>query len=275
MTDMIYMAGGMLAVLLIAVLVMAVSLWCRGKHQAGIALISMIVLLLSVGGYGICMFRDSSQKAVEAQVISYESSTLEQAENSYQEALVLLRAASLQNADVRSLKAALQDLEAIDGNGHMSEVLEKKYPDVPVLLSYTKLLLAASRHEEGLNSRLVAQDSAMVTAAQEIPSQYAGQLSDKILPARNLILAMKTEGDKKSQQDARDLAQHKEKMEQGEYGIIAKGDPESQLVPALGQPAYVNEQAGKDEPKQYVFLHNSHNIYVYTKNGIVTDIRGL
>lgn len=275
MTELIYMVGGALGALLLAVLVAAMLLWRRGRRQAGLVLLSVMLLVLAVGGYGVCMFRDSSQQAVEAQVSSYESSTLEQAEASYQEALVLLRAVSLQNADVRSLKAAQQDLESIDENGHLAEALVKKYPDVPVLLSYTKLLLAVSRYEEGLNSRQVARDAALVEAAGAIPPQYAGELADKILPVRTMILAMKAEGDKKSQQDAQDLALHKEKMEQGEYGIIAKGDPESKLVPALGQPVYVNDQAGDDEPRQYVFLHNSHNIYVYTKNGIVTDIRGL
>lgn len=275
MSDLIYAAGGILVLLLLAVLVMAVSFVRRGRRKAGTVLILMVSLLVAVGSYGVCMFRDSSQQAVEAQVSSYESSTLEQAETSYQEAVVLLRAVSLQNADIRSLKAAQQDLEAIDGNGHMADILVEKYPDVPVLLSYTKLLLAVSRHEEGLSSRVVAQDGPMVEAALAIPAQYAGTLAEKILPVRNMILAMKSEGDKKSQQDARDMAEHKEKMEQGEYGLIAKGDPESKLVPAFGQPLYVNEGTDKDEPKQYVFRHNSRNIYVYTKNGIVTDVRGL
>jgi hypothetical protein len=221
------------------------------------------------------MFRASSQQAAEAQADAYECSTLAQAENSYQEALVLLRSVSLQNADRRTLKAAREDLEAIGGNGHLAEVLDEKYPDVPVLLSYTRLLLAVTDDGDSLNYRDIAQNQALVEAAQEIPPHYSGALAEKILPVRNMILAMKSEGDKKSQQDARDMAEHKEKMEQGEYGLIAKGDQESKMVPAFGQPLYVNEGTDKDEPKQYVFRHNSRNIYVYTKNGIVTDVRGL
>ena len=275
MTDLIYMAGGLLGLLLLVVLAMAVSLWRRGRRQAGTVLVLMMVLVLAVGGYGICMFRDSSQQAVEAQVASYESNTLQQAENSYKEALVLLKSVSLQNADVRTLKAAQEDLESIGGNGHMANVLDEKYPDVPVLLSYTKLLLAVSTHEEGLNSRIAAQDKLLLEAAQEIPAQYSGALAEKILPVRQMILAMQAEGEKELARDARDLQQHKENMNQGEYGRIAKGDHESKLVPALGEPAYVSQPGGEGEPKQYVFSHNSKNIYVYTKNGVVTEVRGL
>lgn len=275
MTDLIYMAGGILAVLLLAVLIVAISLLRRGRRQAGIGLILVTFAFLAVGGYGVRMFRDSSQQAVKAQVSSYEKSTMEQADNCYKEALVLLRSVSLENPDGRTLKAALQDLESIESNGHMASALAEKYHDAPVLLSYTKLLLAASRHEEGLNSKLVAQDVQLVEAAQDIPEHYAGTLSEKIMPVRQIILAMKADGDKQAQQAAQDMAQHKENLSKGEYGIVAKGDPESKLVPAFGQPAYVNEQAGEGEPKQYVFNHNSRNIYVYTKNGIVTDVRGL
>ena len=121
----------------------------------------------------------------------------------------------------------------------------------------------------------IAQNQALVEAAQEIPPHYSGALAEKILPVREMVLAMKSEGDRQLQQDARDLQQHKENMSQGEYGLVAKGDPESRLVPALGEPAYVNQPGGEGEPRQYVFNHHSRNIYVYTKNGIVTDVRGM
>ena len=273
MTDLIYVSGGALAVLFLVVLVVAVMLLRRGRRRAGAVLIVLVLMVVAAGGYGIHMFWDSSQQAVRAQVDSYDNRTMEQAEKNYQEALVLLRAVSLENADVRTLKAAQSDLEAIEANGHMSEVLAEKYPDVPVLLSYTKLLLSAAKHEGGLNSRVVMQDKLLMAAAEEIPAQYSGQLSDKILPVRQLVLAMKAEGEKQVQQDAKDLAEHQQNMNRGEYGLIAKGDPESKLVPAFGKPVYVNEEEGS--LKQYVFLHNSHNIYVYTKNGVVTEVRGM
>ena len=175
MTEIIYMAGGILGLFMLVMLMAAVSLWRRGRRQAGTALILLLVLVLAVGGYGISMFRASSQQAAEAQADSYECSTL----------------------------------------------------------------------------------------------------AEKILPVREMVLAMKSEGDRQLQQDARDLQQHKENMSQGEYGLVAKGDPESRLVPALGEPAYVNQPGGEGEPRQYVFNHHSRNIYVYTKNGIVTDVRGM
>lgn len=275
MTEIIYMAGGILGLFMLVMLMAAVSLWRRGRRQAGTALILLLVLVLAVGGYGISMFRASSQQAAEAQADAYECSTLAQAENSYQEALVLLRSVSLQNADRRTLKAAREDLEAIGGNGHLAEVLDEKYPDVPVLLSYTRLLLAVTDDGDSLNYRDIAQNQALVEAAQEIPQHYSGALAEKILPVREMVLAMKSEGDRQLQQDARDLQQHKENMSQGEYGLVAKGDPESRLVPAFGEPAYVNQPGGEGEPRQYVFNHHSRNIYVYTKNGIVTDVRGM
>ena len=42
----------------------------------------------------------------------------------------------------------------------------------------------------------------------------------------------------------------------------------------MGKPVRVNTTngAGEETLKQYVFRHNSTNIYVYTKDGIITEV---
>ena len=97
---------------------------------------------------------------------------------------------------------------------------------------------------------------------------------DKIIPFKRLILGMEKEAKKQAKLDAENAASHKQSMKEGQYGNIRSGDPEEKIPAAMGQPDHVNSSKTSDgEIKQYVFNHNGKNFYVYTKNGVVTEVR--
>lgn len=264
------LAGILLALFLLIMAAYGVFCLRRGRRAPGMALLAVITFVLTAAAYGAFSFYNSVHGDVEAQTAIYEEQTLAAARKDYHGAIKLLAAASLGHLEADALKKAQEALEKVAASSCAGE---PEFRDTPVLLAHTRLLLAASTYKEGLKSIEVSKDKELLALAAEIPTDYQGELAGKILPVRQIIFSMKAQGEKELQQDARDMEEYQENLRQGRSGLIAKGDPESKLVSVLGQPDHVNEPSA--DLKQYVFLHNSHNVYVYTKNGVVTEVRGL
>ena len=98
-------------------------------------------------------------------------------------------------------------------------------------------------------------------------------MADKIVPFQRLIISMNEEAAKEAKLDKENAKKHAEKLSQGKYGGIHPGDSEANITAAYGEPSRVNVSEGEGKKmKQYVFNHNGKSIYVYTQDGIVTDV---
>jgi len=119
----------------------------------------------------------------------------------------------------------------------------------------------------------VHADRKLLSIVQDMPAGYQGKLAEKIVPFQRLIIAMNDEAEKEVKLDKENAQKHAENLSQGKYGGIRPGDSENNITAAFGKPARVSETDENGQHlKQYVFNHNGKSIYVYTKDGIVTDV---
>lgn len=81
------------------------------------------------------------------------------------------------------------------------------------------------------------------------------------------------EAEHETKLDKENAQKHAANLSQGKYGGIHPGDSETKIAAAMGQPSRVNVTNGEGaELKQYVFNHNGKSVYVYTRDGVVTDV---
>lgn len=270
-----YLTDIILAGMVLAAVIVGGWMLRKKKYRKAVAAgIAVLVMVLAGGTYGVCQLKEISSREADDRLADYSASAVSHAELDYQKAVDILSQASLKHLDKNQLDTAARSLHTLS-QSPFADKLAAKCPDVEVLSAYADMLRLAAVHEDGLDAQKVCKDDDLVAAAQAIPVEYKGKLSDKILPARQYILALKAEGDRQADLDAKNMAKHKEALAQGEYGKIVKGDPESRLTACLGEPVRVNKNQDGADLKQYVFQHEGRNIYVYTKDGVVTDIYGL
>ena len=171
------------------------------------------------------------------------------------------------------MKVALELLHDFD-SAQIAEKMADDCPNADVLITYAKAMKQVSTYGGHMTNINVNENAELQKLVASFPDNYNGILQDKIIPFKRLILGMEKEAKKQAKLDAENAASHKQSMKEGQYGNIRSGDPEEKIPAAMGQPDHVNSSKTSDgEIKQYVFNHNGKNFYVYTKNGVVTEVR--
>ncbi|TYZ23331.1 hypothetical protein [Selenomonas ruminis] len=191
----------------------------------------------------------------------------------YQQALSILQGLSFTKPDPEQIDKALELLHDFD-SAQIAEKMADDCPNADALITYAKAMKQVSTYGGHMTNMNVNENTELQKLVASFPENYNGVLQDKIIPFRRLIIGMEKEAKKQAKLDAENAASHKQSMKEGQYGNIRPGDPEEKISAAMGQPDHVNSSKTSDgEIKQYVFNHNGKNFYVYTKNGVVTEVR--
>ena len=158
-------------------------------------------------------------------------------------------------------------------NAHMVEALNGSCPDADMLLAYAEAMNQVAAYRGHMSNKDVAGDRKLLSIVQDMPEGYKGTLAEKIVPFRRLIIAMNEAAEKEAELDKKNAQKHAANLSKGKYGGIHPGDSEDNITAAYGEPSRVNVSEGEGKKmKQYVFNHNGKSIYVYTQDGIVTDV---
>jgi len=190
----------------------------------------------------------------------------------YDQALELLRNLDFNHPDQDKAEEAVHLLQDFN-NQQMVDSLEGACPDAEMLLAYAEAMNQIAAYHGHMTNKDVAADRKLLSIVQDMPAGYKGILAEKIVPFRRLIISMNAAAEKETKLDKENAQKHAEKMSQGKYGGIHPGDSENNITAAYGEPSRVNvTQDGERTVKQYVFNHDGKSIYVYTSDGIVTDV---
>lgn len=269
---MIFIANSVVCFVLAGIAVFA-GLVLFFRHHARFAVASVAVAFAFVAAGSILNYREAQDRAVKAYASDVGTERKPVLIKKYKEAEEILRDASLSKPDKEALAKAVTLLLPFENEAD-AESVAAECPDAPVLLLYAKALQAAGAYDGHMTNRNVAENEALQKLAAALPEQYKGVMSDKIAPFRQLIENMKHEADKEAKRDAENAKAHEQAMKEGRYGDLRPGDSDERVTAAMGEPERVNvSQTAEGEIKQYVFHHNSKYIYVYTKNGVVTEIK--
>ena len=229
---------------------------------------TLLVILGCIHGY----------RVMEEQVVSEYNSQLNDdprdvLENRYRQAVDILRDVPFSKPERETVMKAADLLKPFSQE-QVAEKMADTCPDTEVLRAYADILKLVSAYDGHLTSWNVAENEELQEMVQKIPEDYQGTLADQIQPVRRVLLAMKAEAEKQEKLDAENQASHDRAMREGRDGRLRPGDPEERIPAVMGRPDHVHaSQAGGDDIKQYMFNRNGKPVYVYTKNGVVTEIR--
>ena len=237
-------------------------------------LVAVFVLLaLSVGfiggfkGYGEMDSRTKSNTAS-----TFDRDQRENMTQRYQQAVDILSQLNFNHPDREKTEEAVHLLQDFRDE-KMVENLDGACPDAAMLLAYAEAMDQVASYRGRMTNQDVHADRKLLSIVQDMPAGYQGKLAEKIVPFQRLIIAMNDEAEKEVKLDKENAQKHAENLSQGKYGGIRPGDSEDNITAAFGKPARVSETDEHGQHlKQYVFNHNGKSIYVYTKDGIVTDV---
>jgi len=232
-----------------------------------------VLLALSVGfiggfkGYGEM---DSRTKSTTAS--NFDRDQQENMTQRYEQAVAILAQLNVNHPDREKIEEAVHLLQDFRDE-KLVEKLDGACPDAPMLLAYAEAMEQVAAYKGHMTNQDVHGDRKLLSIVQDMPEAYKGKLAEKIVPFQRLIIAMNEQAEKEAKLDKENAQKHAENLSQGKYGGIRPGDSEDNIAAAFGKPARVSETSeGGQVLKQYVFNHNGKSIYVYTADGIVTDV---
>ena len=232
-----------------------------------------VLLALSVGfiggfkGYGEI---DSRTKSTTAG--SFDRDQRENMTQRYEQAVAILAQLNINHPDREKTEEAVRLLQDFRDE-QMVEKLDGACPDAAMLLAYAEAMEQVATYRGHMTNKDVNADRKLLSIVQDMPADYKGKLAEKIVPFQRLIISMNAAAEKEIKLDQENAKKHAQNLSQGKYGGIRPGDSEDNITAALGKPVRVSETSeGGQQLKQYVFNHNGKSIYVYTTDGIVTDV---
>lgn len=235
--------------------------------------VMFVMLAVAVGAVGgITGYGEMESSAKHSTESNYARDQRENQTRRYEQALEILTQLDFNHPDREKSEEAVRLLQDF-ADKDLANQLEGSCPDAPMLLAYAEAMNQVALYRGRITNKDVAADRKLLSIVQDMPEGYHGRLSEKILPFQRLIVAMNAEAEREAKLDRENAQKHAHNLSQGKYGDIHPGDSEDKITAAMGSPSRVNVTAGEgSECKQYVFNHNGKNVYVYTKDGVVTDI---
>lgn len=232
-----------------------------------------VLLAVAVGAVGgIAGYGEMENSAKRSTESNYLRDQRENQTRRYEQAAAILEQLDFNHPDRDKSEEAVRLLQDF-ADKDVAEQLEGACPDAPVMLAYAEAMNQVAVYRGHLTNKDVAADRKLLSIVQDMPTGYVGRLADKIVPFQKLIVAMNEEAEREAKLDRENAARFAQNMSQGKYGGLHSGDSEDKITAAMGQPARVNVTQGDGaQLKQYVFNHNGKSVYVYTKDGIVTDV---
>ena len=190
----------------------------------------------------------------------------------YDQAVGILQELNFNHPDREKTEEAVRLLQDFHDEQLVAS-LDGACPDADMLLSYAEAMNQVATYRGHMSNKDVAADRKLLSIVQDMPEGYKGKLAEKIVPFQRLIISMNEAAEKEAKLDKENAQKHAANLSQGKYGGIHPGDSEDNITAAFGEPSRVNVSEGEGtKMKQYVFNHNGKSIYVYTKDGIVTDV---
>lgn len=254
------------------VLLLLVALRYLRLHN--LKMTAMFVLLaLSVGAVGgITGYGEMENSAKHSTESNYARDQRENQTRRYEQALEILVHLDFNHPDREKSEEAVRLLQDF-ADKDLASQLEGSCPDAQMLLAYAEAMNQVALYRGHMTNKDVAADRKLLSIVQDMPEGYQGRLSEKILPFQRLIVAMCKEAEHETRLDKENAQKHAANLSQGKYGGIHPGDSETKIAAAMGKPSRVNVTNGEGaELKQYVFNHNGKSVYVYTRDGVVTDV---
>ena len=247
---------------------------CRYFRQRNFKMTALFVCLAVavglIGGFKGYGEMDNRTKSTTAS--TFDRDQRETMIRRYDEAVDILQALNFNHPDREKAEEAVRLLQDFQ-NARMVETLNGSCPDADMLLAYAEAMNQVAAYRGHMTNKDVAADRKLLSIVQDMPTGYQGKLAEKIVPFQRLIIAMNEEAEKEAKLDHENAQKHAANLSQGKYGGIRVGDSENNITAAFGRPARVSETSeGGQTMKQYVFNHNGKSIYVYTKDGVVTDV---
>lgn len=262
-----------LCLLLVCPVLLLLLAFSSFRHRRIKMTILFVCLAVAVGAIGgIRGYQEMDGRAKESTVSNFDRDQKENMTRRYEQAVNILNQLNFAHPDREKTEEAMKLLRDFDDEQVVAS-LEGACPDAPVLLAYAEAMNQVATYRGHMTNKDVAGDRKLLSIVQDMPQGYKGKLADKIVPFQRMIISMNEEAAKEAKLDKENAKKHAEKLSQGKYGGIHPGDSEDNITAAMGEPVRVNVTQGEGQNlKQYVFNHNGKSIYVYTKDGVVTDV---
>ncbi len=243
------------------------------RRRYPLALLAVIMGIVAAVVGGINGFHEMKGQVVSEYSEELDSEYKTALLKKYQQAEDILRDISFSKPDQKKIDYALNLLHDFDSDS-VAEKMAVDCPDAAVLKTYAKAMREVSTYDGHMTNLNVLENKTLQQLAADLPDNYNGALADKIIPFKRLIIGMENEAKKQAASDAQNAEKHKKSLEEGKYGNLRPGDSEEKVTAAMGKPDRINASETKEGSiKQYVFHHNGKSIYVYTKDGVVTEVR--
>jgi len=238
------------------------------KYTALFVCLALATALIGgLRGYGEMEGRTKSSTAS-----TFDQDRKESVTRRYDEAVAILQELNFNHPDREKTEEAVRLLQDFRDE-QLVKNLDGACPNADMLLAYAEAMNQVAAYRGHMTSQDVAADRKLLSLVQDMPAGYQGKLAEKIVPFQRLIIAMNEEAEKEAKKDRENAQKHAKNLSQGKYGGIRAGDSEDNITAAFGKPARVSETHENGQTlRQYVFNHNGKSIYVYTADGIVTDV---
>ena len=262
-----------LCLLLVCPVLLMLLAW-RFFRQKAYRLTAIFIALAVLTGIcgGVKGYEEMDSRAQGNTVSSFERDQLENMSQRYEQAVAILKQLDFNHPDKEKAAEAVQLLRNFQDE-QLAQRLDGACPNAQTLLAYAEAMEQVAGYRGRLANKDVNADRKLLSIVQDMPEAYEGVLAEKIVPFRRLIIAMNAAGEKETKLDRENAQKHAQNLSRGKYGGIRAGDSEDNITAALGEPVRVSENSDNGQiMKQYVFNHNGRSIYVYTKDGIVTDV---
>ena len=254
----------------VLLLLIAVRYFCQRNYRMMALFVLLALLVGFIGGFK--GYGEIDSRAKSNTVSTFDRDQRENMTQRYEQAAAILAQLNINHPDREKAEEAVHLLQEFRDE-QLVEKLDGACPDAPMLLAYAEAMEQAASYRGHMTNQDVHADRKLLSLVQDMPEGYTGKLADKIVPFQRLIIAMNAEAEKEEKLDKENAQKHAENLSQGKYGGIRPGDSEDNITAAFGKPARVSENSDNGQTmKQYVFNHNGKSIYVYTTDGIVTDV---
>ncbi len=254
----------------VLLLVVALRYLRRRKFKMTAVFVLLAVAVGTVGG--ITGYGEMENYAKRGAESSYARDQRENQTRRYEQAVEILVQLDFNHPDREKSEEAVRLLQDF-ADDDMAAQLEGACPDAQMLLAYAEAMNQVALYRGHITNKDVAADRKLLSLVQDMPEGYQGRLAEKILPFQRLIVAMNQEAEREAKLDKENAQKYAQNLSQGKYGGIHPGDSEDKIAAAMGKPSRVNVTNGEGaELKQYVFSHNGKSVYVYTRDGVVTDV---